>query len=130
MVTSFAIGQKDKKEYRIGFLMNKELAGNIKNLFNLNERVVGLIIKLKLQIFYENHTGLCNISLWWCGCRSCCGIVQNSVNFLSRYLCLFSFGFCRLSTPNDDHDYNDDNDFDDDDDDDDDDNDNDSCSQI
>ena len=53
MVTSFAIGQKDKKEYRIGFLMNKELAGNIKNLFNLNERVVGLIIKLNYKYFMK-----------------------------------------------------------------------------
>ena len=39
-------GQSDKKEHGVGFLVNKELAGNIENFYSLNERVAGLIIKL------------------------------------------------------------------------------------
>ena len=49
----FAREQKDNKEYRVGFLVNKELAGNIEHFNSLSERVAGIIIKLKKEIKFK-----------------------------------------------------------------------------
>ena len=39
-------GHKSRKEHGVGFLINKQLAGNIEEFYSINERIAGLILRL------------------------------------------------------------------------------------
>ena len=39
-------GKEERKECGVGFLINKQLAGNVIEFFSINERVAGLVLKL------------------------------------------------------------------------------------